>query len=173
MADFTHTPAVVADHNLIRDINLLHAKVREHCAQCGQELSAATMAAWEAGHKLNQIKALVLRKTGPGGWGLWVQRHFEGTIRTAQRYMLLAKTVPQVEELKGYSLRQAYLKLGITTAGKVRIQPLPAPVYYGNRFRRWIIREGDLAGLGQERREALRRDLRPVFEWMRQLYQEQ
>ena len=73
-------------------------------------------AAWQAGHLLLKQK----RKIVHGNWELWLELNFDGKVRTAQRYMLLAKTVPDVLQLRGLTqgltLRQAYLRLGLAVA---------------------------------------------------------
>ena len=111
------------------------------------------------------------RKVARGNWRLWLERHFSGTTRTAQRYMALAKSVPNAAQLRGFSLRQAYLRLGIAVAGLTqaaasRYSFLPLHAVLANRFERWLRQKGDTATLPDQEKQTLRRDLRPLYEWL-------
>jgi hypothetical protein len=95
----------------------------------------ALRATWQAGHLLIKQKKEIVH----GNWELWPERNFEGRVRTAQRYMLLAKTVPEVLQLRGLTLRQAYLRLGIAVAdppqrSAQRYAVLPPHAAFANRF---------------------------------------
>ena len=100
------------DREIARRINALHAEAEQHRGRCCDAVYEALRAAWQAGHLLIKQKKRIVH----GNWELWLERNFEGKVRTAQRYMLLAKTVPDVLELRGLTLRQAYLRLGIAVA---------------------------------------------------------
>jgi hypothetical protein len=99
------------DREIARRINALHAEAEQHRGRCCDAVFEALHAAWQAGYLLIKQKRIV-----HGNWELWLERNFEGKVRTAQRYMLLAKTVPDVLDLRGLTLRQAYLRLGIAVA---------------------------------------------------------
>ena len=92
------------------------------------------------------------KKIVHGNWELWLERNFEGKVRTAQRYMLLAKTVPDILQLRGLTLRQAYLRLGIAVAenphgSAQRYAVLPAHAALANRFQRWMRQKQDVGTL--------------------------
>jgi Protein of unknown function (DUF3102). len=152
-----------------RRINLLHAAVERHCRACSDSIYAGLKAAWHAGRLLLAQK----RKVAHGNWQIWLERYFDGTPRTAQRYMALAKAVPDVTELKGFTLRQAYLRLGIAVAGRAvesRCVVLPMHAVLMNRFQRWLHQKGDTAALPEPEKQTLRRDLRPLYDWLSGLF---
>ena len=85
------------DREIARRINALHAEAEQHRGRCCDAVYEALRAAWQAGHLLIKQKKRIVH----GNWELWLERNFEGKVRTAQRYMLLAKTVPDVLDLRG------------------------------------------------------------------------
>jgi hypothetical protein len=91
------------DREIALRINALHAEAEQHRSRCCDAVYQALRAAWQAGHLLLKQK----RKIVHGNWELWLKINFDGKVRTAQRYMLLAKTVPDVLQLRGLTLRQA------------------------------------------------------------------
>jgi len=80
------------------EINRLHAEAVKLSSESRDALQAALIAAWKAGQLLAVEKRNVRRTMGPGAWQLWLERHFSGTPRTAERYMLLAKQVRMCSE---------------------------------------------------------------------------
>ena len=80
------------------EINRLHADAVTLSTESRNALQAALIAAWKAGQLLAVEKRNVRRTMGPGAWQLWLERHFSGTPRTAERYMLLAKQVRMCSE---------------------------------------------------------------------------
>jgi len=155
------------------EINRLHAEAVRLSTESRDALQAAVVAAWKAGQLLAVEKRNVRRTMGPGAWQLWLERHFSGTPRTAQRYMLLAKQVSDVSFLNGMSLRQAYFRLGIATEPK-----LAARVGLVNRLPKYItlsmrllaVLEPNADRLSPELRTAYRQDLRPLYERLRALF---
>ena len=100
-------------------------EAEQHRSRCCDAVYGALRAAWQAGHLLLKQK----RKIVHGNWELWLERNFEGKVRTAQRYMLLAKSVPDVLQLRGLTLRQAYLRLGIAVTENPHGQELRFAVF--------------------------------------------
>jgi hypothetical protein len=75
------------DREIAQRINALHAEAEQHRSRCCDAVYEALSAAWQAGHLLLKQK----RKVIHGNWELWLERNFEGKVRTAQRYMLLGQ----------------------------------------------------------------------------------
>lgn len=67
------------------EINRLHAEASQHAVASRRSLRAALVAAWRAGQLLLAEKKRVRRTMGGGAWLLWLEEHFKGTPRTAQR----------------------------------------------------------------------------------------
>lgn len=156
------------------EINRLHAEAMKLSRESRDALHAALVAAWKAGHLLIQEKRNVRRTLGRGAWQLWIEQQFSGSLRTAQRYMLLARTVPDVSSLRAMSLRQVYFRLGIATEPKseglaASLPPLPKHTSLAIRLL------GTLgAGAGElppEVQSAYRQDLRPLYERLRVLFE--
>ncbi len=154
-----------------REINRLHAEVEQHSAASRQSLTSALAAAWQAGQLLIAEKKRVRRSMGPGAWILWLEENFHGAKRTAQKYMQLARAVPEASALEGMSLRQAYLHLGIATEPKTRaesphVDALPSHVRLANKL---------LVALEKtphpEQSNAIRQDLRALYERLRRLFE--
>src|SRR3984885_10615209 len=99
------------------EINRLHAEVVRLTTESRQSLESAVAIASQSGQLLLAEKKRVRQKCG-GAWGLWLEHNFKGTPRTAQRYMWLADSEPDISQLQGLSLRQAYFRLGIATEHK-------------------------------------------------------
>lgn len=161
---------IPAASNVAADINRLHHEAKRHAVASRESLHSALAAAWQAGQLLLAEKQSVRRRMGSGAWLLWLERHFQGTPRTAQRYMKLAHTVADVTFLRGMSLRQAYARLGIATEPKTPgkcplAHTLPAHVLLANRLVRALKRQAKKASGEQD--NAYRRDLRLLYEQLR------
>lgn len=148
------------------NINRLHAVAVRLALDSRNSLQLALSAAWEAGQLLLSEKARVRKKMGHGAWLPWLEASFDGTARTAQRYMCLARSVSDAAFLRGLSLRQAYFRLGIATEPKARqeavaVPLLPEPVRLAGR----------LLDALREQPPACRDDLRPLFNELRQLFE--
>ncbi len=160
-----------------REINRLHEEVVRRTAESKDALHAALAAAWSAGQLLNAEKKRVRRTMGGGAWLLWLEEHFRGTRRTASNYMRLAASVADVSFLQGFSLRQAYFRLGIATEPKsratsVHVEPLPAHVRLATRLVRAIKEEsGDFEQLSPAQVAAFRQDLRVLYDQLRRLFE--
>lgn len=100
----------------VAEINRLYAEARRLSEQSRESLSGALLAAWRAGKLLIEEKARVRRHAGRGAWIPWLESCFHGGVRTAQRYMQLARRIGDTTALHGLSLRQTYLRLGIPIA---------------------------------------------------------
>jgi hypothetical protein len=153
-------------------INAYHALAERERDRCNEAVYEALHAAWQAGRLLLQQK----RRVGYGNWVLWLQNHFNGSVRTAQRYMALAKGVPDVSQLRDLTLRQAYLRLGTSAAdasgesAPSRRVILPVHARLANRFHRWTREKGDIDAMAEQDKRTLQRDLRPLYEWLGRLY---
>jgi hypothetical protein len=161
------------DREIARQINVLHAEAEQHRSRCSDAVYEALRAAWQAGHLLIKQKKKIVH----GNWELWLERNFEGKVRTAQRYMLLAKAVPDVLQLRGLTLRQAYLRLGIAVAenphgSAQRYAVLPPHAALANRFQRWMRQKQNVGTLPEQERRTLRLDLRPIYDWLVRLFDE-
>jgi len=158
------------------EINRLYHESCRLTAESRDALHAALVSAWSAGRLLTEEKKRVRRLMGGGAWLLWLEQNFQGTPRTAQNYMRLAREIPDPSALRGLSLRQVYFQLGIATEPKARaaragVLPLPAHIRLANRLlvalkSRPVARNTR----GMEQAEAYRRDLRTLFEHLQRLF---
>ena len=154
------------------EINRLYEVALSHSIRSRESLDAALVAAWQAGHLLVAEKKRVRHSMGPSSWLLWLEANFDGTPRTAQRYMKLARRVADASFLRGMSLREAYARLGIATqktktpAQCALRRQLPAHVSLANRLIRALKRER-IRSAGNEKNGAFRRDLQLLFETLR------
>lgn len=158
----------------VADINRLHEEAKRCTSASRDALHAALVAAWRAGHLLIAERKRVFHDMGAGAWLLWLKANFRGTVRTAQRYIRLAHSITDEAFLQGMSLRQAYARLGIATepktSGKRRLRhTLPAHVVLANRLVRTLKRRPGQTDAQQ--REAYRRDLRALYEKLRQWFE--
>jgi len=157
------------------EINRLHAEVVRLTTESRQLLESAVAVAWQTGQLLLAEKKRV-RQTSGGAWGLWLEHNFKGTPRTAQRYMWLAESEPDISQLQGLSLRQAYFRLGIATEpksprGNMRVRPLPQHSCLAGRLLVELGPCADIRRLPPEQREAYRQDLRPLYQRLQALFE--
>lgn len=147
-------------------INKLHARINRLEKQSRDTLDEAVAAAWQAGKLLIEAKKSIIRHAGHGAWVPWLKSEFRGGVRTAQRYMKLAREMSNPDTLAGLSLRQVYFRLGVATEPKKEAAfkstgKLPAHICLANKLVRVIrssrgkINAHDLA--------ALYADLRKLF----------
>ena len=160
-----------------REINRLHAETVQCAAESRAALGAALAAAWQAGRLLLAEKQRVRRAMGGGAWLTWLQQHFDGTPRTAQRYMRLAQVEPDLTALHGLSLRQAYARLGIATEPKSRasrapLAPLPPHVRFAHKLVVALKPCAHLRRVAPAQCAAYRQDLRPLYELLRPLFEQ-
>ena len=170
----TQNPALSKRQSGADEINRLHAEVEKLSGESRTLLSPAVVAAWQAGQLLAVEKRHVRRTMGPGAWQLWLEQHFSGTARTAQRYLLLAKNVSDASFLQGMSLRQAYFRLGIPTEPKsagqsISIPQLPRHTALATRL--LGVLEAKPNPLPLELQAAYRQGLRPLYERLRALFE--
>jgi hypothetical protein len=156
------------------EINRLHAEAVKLSADSRDALHGALVAAWKAGQLLAVEKRRVRRSMGPGAWILWLERHFAGSPRTAQRYLRLAKSVADASFLRGMSLRQVYFRLGIATEPKspgraVALRPLPRHAVLAGRLLGLLKTRPNL--LPPEVRKTYRQDFRPLYDRLRNLFE--
>ncbi|WP_342750564.1 hypothetical protein OH491_15370 [Termitidicoccus mucosus] len=136
-----------AEASAFSEINRLHAEARRLAGDSRRSLDAALSAAWRAGQLLIAEKARIRRRAGQGAWLGWLETRFHGGVRTAQRYMQLARRADTPGALRGLGLRQAYLRLGIPISSKTsgedrRVRPkLPPIVTLAARLTRLLRRQ--------------------------------
>lgn len=111
-ASFSHAASAA------KEINRLHAEAQRLSDESRHSLDAALSAAWHAGKLLIAEKARIRRHAGRGAWLPWLESCFHGGVRTAQRYMQLARRMDTPASLRGLSLRQSYMRLGIPITPK-------------------------------------------------------
>jgi hypothetical protein len=160
------TPAPAA----ATEINHLHEEAERCSVASRQALHGALTAAWRAGQLLCVERKRVLRDMERGAWLLWLEANFRGTVRTAQRYMRLARCVADIDLLQGMSLRQTYARLGIATEPKTPgkrplTHRLPAYITLANKLVRALKPQPGKAA--DEQGETYRRDLRALYEKLR------
>jgi hypothetical protein len=151
-------------------INALHADARRLEKESRKKLRAAVAAAWQAGKLLLEAKAAITRHGGRGAWTPWVATMFAGGIRTAQRYMKLARELPEFNPTApgAMSLRRIYFRLGIATEPKRAVArrshagKLPAHITLANRLVR-VLRH--------PRRDIRPHDLAPLYTQLRTLFE--
>jgi hypothetical protein len=158
------------------EINRLHDEVVRLAAESKQSLLGALAAAWQAGRLLVEEKERVRRAMGRGAWQLWVEQRFHGSIRTAQNYMRLAHSFEDISALQGLSLRQIYFRLEIPTEPKSRLEaakskPLPARILLAGKLLEELRPCLDANFATDELRECCRRDLRPLYQQLRRLFE--
>jgi hypothetical protein len=158
----------------VHEINRLHAEVLRRTEESKTALHAALAAAWHAGQLLVVEKKRVRKTMGGGGWFLWLERYFQGSRRTAQNYMRLAQNVADIGSLTGMSLRQVYIRLGISTEPKSRrdavaVTTLPPHIRLANRLLA-TLRTSVQSYAGTEQREAYCQDLRALYDQLRTIF---
>ncbi|OAM89966.1 DUF3102 domain-containing protein [Termitidicoccus mucosus] len=131
------------ESSAIVEINRLHAEARRLEYDSRRALDSALMAAWRAGKLLIAEKARIRRHAGRGAWLPWLETCFHGGVRTAQRYMQLARRIGDSASLHGLSLRQACLRLGIAISPKSsrtgpQVLKLPAHITLAARLTRCL-----------------------------------
>jgi hypothetical protein len=151
-----------------KEINRLHAVAVRMAVDSRNSLRRALSAAWRAGGLLIEAKKHVRRRMGRGAWLPWLEQNFEGSARTAQRYMCLARCITESGSLVDLSLRQAYFRLGISTEPKSRrdaipVAALPEPVRLASRLVE-VLRATPAEGYCE--------DLRPLFEQLRSMFEQ-
>jgi len=153
-------------HEMVNEINRLHAVSKRSVEASRDALNAALCAAWHAGKLLCEVKASVIHHAGIGTWVPWLKTCFYGSVRTAQRYMKLSRSVESPSLLQGMSLRQAYFQLGIATEPKktrvvVPAAKLSAHIVLANKLTR-VLR--------LMRRKIRAQDLAPLYAQLRPLF---
>ncbi|PTY07965.1 hypothetical protein DB347_07025 [Opitutaceae bacterium EW11] len=157
------------------EINRLHADACRFAADSRNALTCALQCAWRAGQLLVAEKKRVQRSMGAGAWLQWLDRNFEGTVRTAQRYMRLAASVSDSAFLRGLSIRQAYLRLGIATEPKSRAETvtvamLPDYIRLTTRLLR-VLRQEAGSRRNPNDSAVLREDLAELYRLLRRLFE--
>ena len=156
-------------------INRLHEEVVRQTDGSRKCLHAALIAAWQAGQLL-LVEQKRVRRTMGAAWGLWLDKKFHGTHRTAQNYMLLAESTTDVSAFQGLSLRQVYLRLGIATEPKSRtdsphVEKLPPHVRLANKLLVALSACDKASRANPEQSAAFRQDLRALYERLRRIFE--
>ncbi|HTB79560.1 MAG TPA: hypothetical protein VK717_01605 [Opitutaceae bacterium] len=157
------------------EINRLHEEVARQTDNSRKCLHAALMAAWQAGQLLLAEQKRVRRTMG-GAWGHWLEEKFCGSRRTAQNYMRLAETVPDVSAFQGLSLRQVYLRLGIATEPKsraesARVEKLPPHIRLASKLLVALKTRNDAPTSTPEQWVLLQQDLRALYDQLRCIFE--
>lgn len=111
--------------SVVEQINRLHAVAVRMAVDSRNSLRMALSAAWQAGRLLTAEKKRVRKQMGHGAWGDWLEANFDGSVRTAQRYMCLAASISDTGSLRGLSLRQAYFRLASPPNRRLAANPWP------------------------------------------------
>ena len=156
-----------------------HHKAAESVAkEVGAGKQRALEHAWRCGQALNNIKPLV----GHGNWQDWVQLNFckprAISYQTAVLYMKIDRDNPNIQrvgDLKFDSIRQYAFqfipeKKRLTHQGDERIPPLRHHLTVLNEFHRLKYRHE--AGLQTLDFTEVRRDWRPIYEWLKDVFGE-
>jgi hypothetical protein len=159
-----------------REINRLHEEVVRQTDNSEKCLHAALAAAWQAGQLLLAEQKRVRRTMG-GAWCQWVAQKFNGSRRTAQNYMRLADSTPDVSAFQGLSLRQVYLRLGIATESKERtdsprVEPYPSHIRLASKLLVALKTRRKSVDETPEQAAALRQDLRLLYDFLRSIFEQ-
>lgn len=162
--------------SVVERINQLHAEAAKHVTYSRSALDSALKAAWEAGGLLIEEKKRVRHTMGPGAWLLWLESNFQGTPRTAQRYMRLARSLTDPSFVQGLSLRQTYDRLGIATEPKRRgeaftLGRLAPHVRLATRLIRTLRSPRVCALMTESHRITYKGDLRVLYDRLRVLFE--
>src|SRR5687767_9390482 len=132
-----------------------------------QALDHAIEVAWQIGRLLETERTRVQRTMGQATWRLWLTENFQGAQRLAGCYRQLARTVDNPDTLPALSLRQVYLRLGISTepktrANALRLPRLPGHVRNAQRLLLSVRMKLRLRQMDAEQRRRLCDDLAPL-----------
>jgi hypothetical protein len=160
----------------VDEINRLHSDAAKVAAQSRQHLHEAMAAAWRAGRLLLTEKKRVCRAMGRSAWPMWLEQNFRGSPAAAQRYLRVADSIADEALLRGLSIRQTYLRLGIATEPKsraqtVRVPALPAYLRFASRLLVALHQQRDFRKLTPTKRNAYKQDLRPLYAKLRVLFE--
>ena len=130
--------------------------------------------AWRLGKVLNEIKGVV----GHGNWLVWLEANLSISQRHAQRHMELDAANPKakrVEDLSSDSVRKFRLgyvpdKERAQLPGDAALPPACHHLTLLHDFKRFT-RRVDIGQAVLDPEEA-RRDLQPLYDWLRTLYGE-
>lgn len=140
--------------------------------QVEKQLNAAVERAWRLGQVLSEIKGSV----GHGNWLLWLEANLPMCNKSAQRYMALADDNPEaqcVEDLSPESVRKFRLryvpdKERPTIEGDETLPRVCHHLTIVNDFRRFQRRVE--IGQASLNKDEAKRDLKPLFQWLCELY---
>ena len=88
------------------DLTTLAAEINAEHRACDEALRKGLNHAVRAGELLIEAKSHVKR----GEWGAWIQDNFEGSARTAQAYMKVAREVPKLDGAKAQRVADLSLR---------------------------------------------------------------
>ena len=171
-------PPSAKDRDLVDELNGLHEKVEDECQHSLESIHKALFLGWQAGRLLIEQKALVRRQYGHGHWLPWLHANFQGSERNAQRYMWIAKSANGMADLEKLAIRQGARKLGMAgekgdASGEIGVIPISEHIRVANRFLKCSRKIGQPSQLPKEKQSTLRRDLKPVYEWLRGLFEQE
>jgi len=168
LATYEPAPIPALVPGIAKRINALHADVQRFERASRQNLNHAATAAWQAGKLLLEAKASIVRHGGRGAWTPWLTTAFKGSDRTAQRYMRLARELPDAPAPEGLSLRQLYFRLGIATEPKAARNSVDMPL----AIPRHIVLANKLVRILRRSRGGIKpQDLAALYSQLRSLFE--
>lgn len=165
----------------ISEINALGKKALDAANESREKASEGVNFALECGKRLAEIK----RDIRAHDWETWCQVHLQFPPSVATRFVKVAKDVEQLELNLGpaAALRVGMIGLGIVPTrprrdvpGDVRISAVPSWASVMNRWMLWKRRTDIYVGLDNlsaDVRSEMRRDLRPLYDDLCQLFAEE
>jgi len=160
-----------------------------HEAAVGNALASRQRAAdaLRSAHRCGQLLEEARTHCGHGEWDAWCRAALPSLSRvTIWRYRKLAKDYPELPEVADAdSLRQAYLRLGIVAerssetastkrnASDTQLAPSKHGLTAANQLLRWLHEKESAKPFSRQpeaERRRLQRDLRPLYESLRRLF---
>lgn len=165
--------AEISIEDLRKRISERETQIDEECGKATACMAKAVKLAFSQGQDLIMAK----NKVGHGDWMLWVSANFPKTIRTANRYMLLASNWTHVSnpECDLQYVTQGYRAIGVIPSADPEVHQLPSlnipPIFQKLiSVSDWLTRSTDeVMGWNENRRHDLKAALKPVVEFFERL----
>lgn len=160
----------------VDEINQFYDEATRRAGESREQLDHTITAAWRAGQLLLVERKRVRRAMGRDAWSLWLEQNFRGSPAVARRYIRVAESAADESALRGLSIRQTYLRLGIATEPKCRAQSfrvpaLPAHLRLAGRLLVALHPQRDFRRLTPTSRALLQQDLRPIYVRLHALFE--
>ncbi len=115
----------VAKNTAVVDLTALASRINAEHRACDEALREGLRHSVRAGEMLLEAKGRVRH----GEWGAWVRDNFEGSARTAQAYMKVAREIPHLDGAKAQrvadlSFREALKELSAPAEGSGKTEAL-------------------------------------------------